>query len=443
MKRTALFFSTVAAAGILAVGGVAIFPSSDRSIAAPAPARFDARALILAGNGGHDPIDAQIAALQERIRVAHDPRLVEQLGWLFVSKARIANDPGFYKLAEQCALVNEAAEPDRPDALLLRGHALDAMHRFQDAEAIARRLVARRAFVLDHALLGDALMEQGRIGEAIAAYQQMVDLKPGLQAYTRIAHLRWLKGDLDGALEMAALAVSAGNARDPEPLAWALTKLAAYRLEKGEVAAGDAALERALRLVPDYAPALLQRGRLLLTQDRAAESIVPLREAARRNPLPDYQWTVIEALRAAGQGAEAVAVETELRAHGAAQDPRTFSLFLSTRGERAEEAVRLAEEELATRRDVFTYDALAWACRAAGRIAEAQGYMRQALAEGTGDARMHFHAGMIAAAASDRDAASLLRAADAKRQMLLPSERAALRQTLALLTTTGPQLSQQ
>lgn len=443
MKGPALSLSLAAAAGILAAGGAWFFQSRDRPIVAPSPARFDARALILAVNDGHESIDAKIAALQERIRQAHDPRLIEELGWLFVSKARIANDPGFYKLAEQCALLNEAAEPDRPDALLLRGHSFEAMHRFHDAETIARRLVARRAFVLDHALLGDALMEQGRLDEAVTAYQQMVDLKPCLQAYTRIAHVRWLKGDLEGALEMTALAVTAGNARDPEPLAWALTKLAVYRMEKGEIAAVDAVLERAFRLVPDYAPALLQRGRLLLAQDRAAEAVAPLREAVRRKPLPDFQWTFIEALRTAGQGKEAVAMETDLRAHGAAQDPRTFSLFLSTRGERADEALRLAEEELTVRRDVFTYDALAWACRATGRIAQAQSYSRLALAEGTSDARLHFHAGMIAAAADDRDASSLLRAADAKRQMLLPSERAALAQTLALLTSSGPQLSQQ
>lgn len=436
MKQTTLFILLIAA------GAAWFFGFHRHPSAVPAPARLDAHALILAANEGSEPIDGQIAALQERIRHAHDPRLVEQLGWLFVSKARIANDPGFYKLAEQCALVNEAAEPDRPDALLLRGHAFESMHRFRDAEAIARRLVARRSFVLDHALLGDSLMEQGRVGEAIAAYQQMVDLKPCLQAYARIAHVRWLTGDLDGAIEMAELAVRAGNARDPEALAWAITKLAVYRTEKGDLASADAALERAFLLVPDYTPAFLQRGRLLLAQDRAEEALPSLREAARRNPLPDYEWTLIEALHAAHQDAEAAVMETALLAHGAAQDPRTFSLFLSTRGERADEAVRLAEEELSVRRDVFTYDALAWACHAAGRMAEAQSHYRKALAEGTGDARMHFHAGMIAAAATDGDALRLLRAADSRRQMLLPSERAALAQTLALLTAPGAQISQ-
>ena len=58
----------------------------------------------------------------------------------------------------------------------------------------------------DYGLLGDALMEQGRLAEAVAAYQRMVDLRPDLQSYSRVAHIRWLKGDLDGAIEVARLA---------------------------------------------------------------------------------------------------------------------------------------------------------------------------------------------------------------------------------------------
>ena len=47
----------------------------------------------------------------------------------------------------------------------------------------------------------------------IEAYQKMADLKPCLQAYTRIAHVRWLKGDLEGAIEVAEEAAGTGTAR--------------------------------------------------------------------------------------------------------------------------------------------------------------------------------------------------------------------------------------
>ena len=390
----------------------------------------DPRALALAPHHGSEPIDAQILAAQQRASGTSDPRSLEKLGWLFVQKARLSHDPGYYKLAEQAALAIEAAQPDQPDALLLRGHVAGAMHRFREAEAVARRLVAQREFALDHALLGDALMEQGRVDEAVEAYQKMADLKPCLQAYTRIAHVRWLKGDLEGAIEAAEEAAGTGTGRDPEPLAWVLTKLASYRLQNGEPALAETAVDAALARLPHYAAALLLRGRLRLAQEDPAAALDDLREAARLNPLPDYQWTLADALRAAGKTGEAAAVEAQLEARGACEDPRTFALYLATRGQRTEESLRLARQELAERQDSFTYDALAWACLAADRAEEAQGYSRQALTEGTRDARLHLHAGLISTALGAPEAAAQLAAAQSARQTLLPSERAALDQAL-------------
>ena len=51
---------------------------------------------------------------------------------------------------------------------------------------------------------------------------------------------------------------------------------------------------------PDYAAALLARGRVLLAMKRTAEAVEALERAARLNPLPEYQWTLADALRASG-----------------------------------------------------------------------------------------------------------------------------------------------
>ena len=110
----------------------------------------------------------------------------------------------------------EAADSKSPAALLLRGHVLISFHRFAEAEAIARELVAQRTLPFDYGLLGDALVEQGRLAEAVSAYQRMVDLRPDLQSYSRVAYMRWLKGDLDGAIEVARMAAGAASPLDPE-----------------------------------------------------------------------------------------------------------------------------------------------------------------------------------------------------------------------------------
>ena len=99
-----------------------------------------------------------------------------------------------------------------------------------------------------------------------------------------------------------------------------------------------------------------------------------------------------EALRAAHREDEAGVVEMQIVSKGPVTDPRTCSLYLATRRTNSELALRLARRELAERADVFTHDALAWALAAAGKFDEAQSHLRLALAQGTQDARLAFHA---------------------------------------------------
>jgi len=163
-----------------------------------------AASIPLVPQKGDERIDSEIRKLQEEARSKQQPpEVMKRLGWAFVRKARLSYDPGYYKLAEQCALAVEFLHADDPDALLLRGHILQSLHRFKEAEPIARKLTKARHDSADEGLLGDVLMEQGRLSEAIGAYQEMVNLRPDLQSYTRVAHLRWLKGDLEGAIALS------------------------------------------------------------------------------------------------------------------------------------------------------------------------------------------------------------------------------------------------
>jgi tetratricopeptide (TPR) repeat protein len=301
------------------------------------------------------------------------------------------------------------------------------MHRFAEAETIARRLVALREFVLDYGLLGDVLMEQGRLADAAAAYQTMIDLKPFYQSFTRAAHLRWLKGDLAGAIALMEKAVKAASPRDPESIAWAYTRLASYELQRGRLSDADRMIASALQYVPTYAAALLVRGRIQLAGDRRLEAVATLETAARLNPLPEYRWTLADALRQVNRIDDATAVEAQLLRDGA-DDPRTLALFLSTRRVEQEKAVDLARQELKNRDDVFTLDALAWSLARAGTVSEASALMTRALAEGTEDGRLFLHAAVIAAAdGRPADAARWARKARTFRFTLLPSELGVLR----------------
>ncbi len=430
-----------AVAGLLLAANVA-FTGCDRGVAVstalivhPSP-KSDALAIALAPHDGGSPLDERIRRSQEQVRtLTNGQPALEQLGWLFIAKARASFDPGFYTLAEQCALALDSRQPGGAEGLLLRGHALHSQHRFQAAEALARQLVAKRGLAFDHGLLGDILADVGRVDEAAGAYQAMIDLKPDPQGYARVAHLRWIKGDLDGALEAMRMAAGGASPRDAESAAWMHTQLARYLWQSGAPNEASSALRLALGFQTNYAPALLLRGRMLLADGKHADAIDSLSQAARLNPLPEYHWALAEALRAARREDDAGAAETQILSRGPATDPRTCSLFLATRRVNSALAVRLARQELAERADVFTHDALAWALAAAGQHAEAQSQLRLALAEGTQDARLCLHAAVITTHAGKlAEAGAWLAKANAFKSQLLPSERAELQSVEKLLS---------
>ena len=418
-----LFISSFIVLGFTA-GKKTFSPAAEKSVAQAFSIEPASCRLVLASLRGSKPIDQEIADQQALIlRDSSSRATLERLGWTFVKKARLSFDPGFYKLAEQCAACMETQGTTGPEMLLLRAHALQSLHRFADAEAVARKLVTLREFPFDYAVLGDILIDQGKLREGAAAYQKMVDLRPDLQSYARAAHVRWLTGDLTGAIELMKLATAASTPNDREAAAWAFTRLALYQLQGGTTKQAFASCDAALTLQSDYAPAMLARGRILLAENRSAEAIVELQRAAQLNPLPEYQWTLADALTVGGNRDQAAEVESQLSARST-EDPRTVSLYLATRKINTKAALNLAEQELTNRKDVFTHDAVAWALAAAGRNSEAQRHITQALSEGTADARLYFHAGVIAALNNDtKQATQWLKEADATNQMLLPGER--------------------
>ena len=394
----------------------------------------DSCAIALAPHTGKERIDRDIAGLQKEVRDAktNSGPLLEKLGWTFVSKARLSYDPGYYKLAEEAASCLESKDPRSTDALLLRGHVLHNLHRFKEAEVLARKLVVEREVPYDYGLLGDVLMEQGKLQDAVQAYQKMIDLKPGLQSYSRGAHARWLKGDVRGAAQLMSLAAQAGSPLDADATAWAYTRLALYELQQGRRKQAQDACAHALSYQKEHAPALLAKGRMLLSEGKNAQAVPILKRAATLNPLPEYQWLLADALRSVRQEKAARAVENQLVRHGAVTDPRTLALYLATRGQQPRMAVNLARQELKNRADVFTLDALAWTLLADGQVQESRLLMKRALAEGTQDARLFFHAGTIALKGGEKpEARRWLSKANKIRQMLLPSEREQLSRQLA------------
>lgn len=391
------------------------------------------REIVLTPPASDSAEDRAITRVQRELqRPDARPDAWERLAWAYIAKARRTLDPGYYTLAEKAADVLEAAHGTSPESSLVRGHVLHNLHRFRAAESLARRVVAQRGTPADLALLSDVLVELGQLSEAIEVLQRLLNLKPGAEAFSRVSHVRWLKGDLEGAQAALTAALRATDARDHEVRAWLLCRKAAIHLQRGERTAALAVADAALLSAADFPPALLVRGKSLLTFEREAEAVTVLSRAEALNPTPEYQWWLADALDAAGRTEAAGEVRERLRRKGAAADPRTVALYLATRGEDVSSALSIARREFADRGDVFSHDALAWAQWAAGDLAAAQASIRAALGEGTRDARLDLHAGEIAhSLGQPAEAARHFARAREAESMLTPTERELLRRRLS------------
>ena len=93
----------------------------------------------------------------------------------------------------------------------------------------------------------------------MAAFQDMIDLRPDLASYSRVAYARELHGDLPGAMEAMQLAVNAGAPRT-EGANWARVQLGHLHFLSGDLEGAERQYGQALQLLPDYVHAWPGRG---------------------------------------------------------------------------------------------------------------------------------------------------------------------------------------
>jgi len=93
------------------------------------------------------------------------------------------------------------------------------------------------------------------------------------------------------------------------------------------------------------------------------------------------------------------------RMDGVGPVSRDLMLYYCDHDRKLPRALELAERDLQDRRDVYAYDALAWALYRNGRAVEAEAAAVQALRLGTLDAALLFHAGIIHDALGHREVA--------------------------------------
>jgi tetratricopeptide (TPR) repeat protein len=328
------------------------------------------------------------------------------LAMLYMKEARKTGDFSLNKPAVDA--VNHALKiaPSDIPARKLDASLHLSYHRFAEAIEAAEKLKAELpsdSYV--YGVLTDAYIEMGDYEKAIASAQQMVNLKPGTASYSRVAQLRVIHGDHTGAVEMFKEAARAADPGDKETQSWCLVQLGDEYWKAGQYADAERSYDEALQNYPDYFLAQVGKGRVRASIGDREGARQLLNAAQARIPNANAILMLGDLYRLEGDESKAnemyerfEAIQAEL---GVAADHKRLVLNWADRG-LTDKALELATSEYAVEKSVYSADGLAWSLYKAGRIDEARKYSREAMRLKTNDAKILFHAGMIASAAGDR-----------------------------------------
>jgi tetratricopeptide (TPR) repeat protein len=253
-------------------------------------------------------------------------------------------------------------------------------------------------------IMADSYLSMGQYQEAEAIYRELgdVNLTPPLLA--RLANLAEIQGDPDQALQLirraAGETLRAGGTR--ENAAWYLLRVGDVYFNRGEIKTAGEFYEASLRVFDDYYLAYAGIGKVRAAQGKFQEAIEYYQQAVNLVPQPDFLAALGDLYMVAGRPQQAkIQYDTveyigKLAALNEQVYNRQLANFYSDHNIKLEEGLHLALTELKDRQDIYGYDAAAWAYYKNGKFNEAQEMMGHALAMGTQDALLFYHAGMIA-----------------------------------------------
>lgn len=361
------------------------------------------------------PAEEQIAFWSARLQPdTQDYLTLTTLAGAYLAHGRESGDAAAYSRAEEALRRALALNPRYAPAGALLGSVLISQHAF--AEALAQEeavLAANPDAPQALATAGDAHMELGDLAAAETAYGRLLELAPGGPVYSRLARLAWLEGRPDEAIDWMRRAADETVALDlgGEELAW-------YRFQLGELYYNRGDLRRAHRwyaeseqALPGYYLASAGLGKVAAARGDYAEAITRYEALVEQLPQPAFVAALGDYYALSGDTAAAQKqYDTVVFIHQLDESKqvlynRQMALFFANHNTELDTALDYAQGELAARQDIYAYDTLAWTLYRVGRLDEAADASQRALAHGTPDAGLHYHAGMIAAARGDTAAA--------------------------------------
>jgi tetratricopeptide (TPR) repeat protein len=360
-------------------------------------------------------LDTDKGIAQFETRVTEDPRdfiSLTILGQLYGRRGRDKGNLADFVRAEQSFHRALQLNADHAPATAALAAAYTSQHKFADALAVARDLYEKSPASLEAlATMTDAYLETGQYAQAeesLRVLSKKIGEDPAVLA--RRAQFAELKGQTGPAVTLLQRAIDTmrRNAEPAPEIAWFEARLGDVYYHTGCLAESERHFDASLRLFDTYPVGLAgladvraAQGRLEDARDLYARAVA---ESAQPRRL--FDLGLIEERLGNGSAAQRRYQQAEdvVRAAGENQAAyyRELAMFNAERLGKAAEALEWAQKDLAVRKDVRTYDVLAWALYRNKRFDEAKTAIAEAMKLGTRDPDFFYHAGMIYDALGDR-----------------------------------------
>jgi tetratricopeptide (TPR) repeat protein len=355
--------------------------------------------------------EAAIRFLEDRVRRDPDDFIAyNKLAAYYFQRQRETGGLNYLELALRAARASLAAIPAEQNKT---GLALLAQAEYASHDFVAARDHALQLSRLDpgkdypYQILSDALIELGDYNAAAIAIGKMEQVGGSdVNSEPRLARYALLRGESGIAMRRFAGGLAHSLIVEPpsrETVAWYRWQLGETAFSVGDYETAERHYRDALVTFPGYYRALASLGRTLAARGDLAGAIEQYEHAVSVFPDPAF----VDLYKLSGRESQATA-QYELVEHIARLGVisgtiynRQLALFYADHEIKAAEAYAIAASEYVVRHDIYGADAVAWTALKAGKLVEAQTAMKEALKLGTRDAKLFYHAGMIARAAGD------------------------------------------
>lgn len=240
-----------------------------------------------------------------------------ELAQLYIKEARVTGEHGHYYPAAlqmvDTVLKDKEINPDlKFIALLTKAGVQLSLHEFIDAKTTgeaALQLNNHNAQI--YGVLVDANVELGHYDKAIALGDKMASLRPDIRSYSRIAYLREIHGDIDGAKAALKLAVESGYPGNEET-AWAMLTLGELYSNYGDDASAKKVYSQIIEMRKDYPFAVAALAELELNEGNMDQAEKGFEEAITIIPEVGFYTSLAKIYKKQGRQQELDAIMKEV-----------------------------------------------------------------------------------------------------------------------------------